>query len=102
VGRPSACTLELHACERNSCLAAGYAEQFGYRARRSGSIAPHSAESDLEWRVRVGAPHPGYPACPDPSTASLFPRKLLGRFGAATDELGAPGADPVRLHPLSH
>ena len=59
-----------HESDRNSYLAGGYADEFGYGADagRPPAIAP--LEGDPEgsrwWREQIGALHPGYPQCPKP------------------------------------
>jgi hypothetical protein len=56
--------------ERNSYLAGGYAEEFGYLASRDSRLAframPRDPERSVFWRAQIGAVHPGYPECPTP------------------------------------
>lgn len=59
-----------HESDRNSYLAGGYADEFGYGAHPGGrpAIAPLDGdpESSRLWREQIGALHPGYPQCPKP------------------------------------
>lgn len=59
-----------HESDRNSYLAGGYADEFGYGADPGGppAIAPLAGdpESSRLWREQIGALHPGYPQCPKP------------------------------------
>ncbi|MFI4909157.1 MAG: hypothetical protein ACHQHL_13770 [Steroidobacterales bacterium] len=56
--------------DRNSYLAGGYADEFGYGAHAGGPPAIDPLTGDPEnsrlWREQVGALHPGYPQCPKP------------------------------------
>jgi hypothetical protein len=54
--------------DRNSYLAGGYAEEFGYQAESSsiGRLKGGNPEDWAEWRTQSGALHPGYPECPCP------------------------------------
>lgn len=56
--------------DRNSYLAGGYADEFGYGALagRPPAIDPLAGdpEDSRLWREQVGALHPGYPQCPKP------------------------------------
>ncbi|HVC29638.1 MAG TPA: hypothetical protein VND24_00535 [Steroidobacteraceae bacterium] len=56
--------------DRNSYLACGYADEFGYgtSAGRQPAIAPLAGvpEGCRLWREQIGALHPGYPECPQP------------------------------------
>lgn len=74
--RPEARGLFLES-ERNSYLAGGYSEEFGYRTPAGGSgvfpLLRGDPELCSQWRVEIGCLHPGYPECPRP-----FDR---GRFG---------------------
>jgi hypothetical protein len=61
---------ELEA-DRNSYLAGGYAEEFGYRATLSSSrgvpvLDDESPELSIEWHSQARAMHPGYPLRPHP------------------------------------
>lgn len=59
-----------HESDRNSYLACGYADEFGYGTSlgRPPAIAPLEGdpESSRLWREQIGALHPGYPECPKP------------------------------------
>lgn len=67
--RPSGPDVQ-HESERNSYLAGGYADEFGYGAYPDGPPAIAPLEGDPEnsalWREQIGALHPGYPQCPKP------------------------------------
>lgn len=55
--------------DRNSYLAGGYADEFGYGASAGlPAIAPLDGdpEDSRLWREQIGALHPGYPQCPKP------------------------------------
>lgn len=59
--------------DRNSYLAGGYAEEFGYHDDPECPECPNGMvrlTSDPEqcrhWRLHVGGVHPGYPECPRP------------------------------------
>lgn len=72
-----------HESDRNSYLAGGYADEFGYGAdaARPPAIAPlaEDPESSRWWREQIGALHPGYPQCPKPLDRFLWdaPRQVL-------------------------
>lgn len=59
-----------HESDRNSYLAGGYADEFGYGAHAGlqPAIAPLDGEPEDSslWREQIGALHPGYPQCPKP------------------------------------
>ena len=59
-----------HESDRNSYLAGGYADEFGYGAYPGDlpAIAPLAGdpENSRWWREQIGALHPGYPQCPKP------------------------------------
>ena len=59
-----------HEADRNSYLAGGYADEFGYGAYagRPPAIDPLAGdpEDSRLWREQIGALHPGYPQCPKP------------------------------------
>lgn len=59
-----------HESERNSYLAGGYADEFGYGTDPGGRPAIPALDGDPEdsslWREQVGALHPGYPQCATP------------------------------------
>jgi hypothetical protein len=77
--------------ERNSYLAGGYAEEFGYLACPDSQLAfralPRDPERSLLWRAQIGAVHPGYPECPTP----------LARFERADEATHAARASVERL-----
>ena len=83
-----------HESDRNSYLAGGYADEFGYGAYagRPPAIAPLDGdpEDSRWWREQIGALHPGYPQCPKPLDRyrSQTPREAL----AAGRPPGAPHA----------
>jgi hypothetical protein len=55
--------------DRNSYLAGGYAEEFGYleqRGTRAALPLIGDPERSLLWHAHVGGLHPGYPECPTP------------------------------------
>jgi hypothetical protein len=68
---------ELEA-DRNSYLAGGYAEEFGYLARPGVSrgvpvLDGEPPEESTEWRCEAGAMHPGYPITPYPLAVDRDP-----------------------------
>jgi hypothetical protein len=67
--RPSGPDAQREA-DRNSYLAGGYADEFGYGAYPGAAPAMAPLEGDPEssslWREQIGALHPGYPQCPKP------------------------------------
>jgi hypothetical protein len=90
--------------ERNSYSAGGYAEEFGYAAQ-PGLPAPRKPltgdpERSKQWRIQIGAVHPGYPECPKPLDRdsirwlAVVPcgdemfRALSGSPGTATHAIG--------------
>lgn len=100
--------------DRNSYLAGGYAEEFGYRDRadRVPAISPLDGDPEQSrlWRAQIGALHPGYPECPRPcdrgSSARLYgsgvrqgwgvvlrsaPRAMLGEMTFRTIRVGERG-----------
>lgn len=76
-----------HESDRNSYLACGYADEFGYGDPLGLPPAIPPLEGDPEgsrlWREQIGALHPGYPECPKP----------LERFGGSV----APQVSPARM-----
>lgn len=62
--------------DRNSYLAGGYADEFGYGAHdgRPPAIAPLNGnpEDSRLWLEQIGALHPGYPQCPKPADRYAF------------------------------
>ncbi|HWG77674.1 MAG TPA: hypothetical protein VN660_12900 [Steroidobacteraceae bacterium] len=61
---------QMHEADRNSYLAGGYAEEFGYHSRPDNPPAfppfRGDPEHSQEWSVQLGCLHPGYPECPQP------------------------------------
>ena len=59
-----------HESDRNSYLAGGYADEFGYGTSRDSPPAIAPLDGDPEgcrlWGEQIGALHPGYPECPKP------------------------------------
>ncbi|MBW4051961.1 MAG: hypothetical protein HIU85_10945 [Proteobacteria bacterium] len=59
-----------HESDRNSYLAGGYADEFGYGSSLGEPPAIAPVEGDPEggrlWREQIGGLHPGYPECPKP------------------------------------
>lgn len=59
-----------HESDRNSYLAGGYADEFGYGLSPGYLPAFIPLDGDPEggrlWREQTGALHPGYPECPQP------------------------------------
>jgi len=73
--RPLAISPELEA-DRNSYLAGGYAEEFGYRATLTSSRGVPVLDEEFpelcnEWRSQARATHPGYPLRPHPFAADI-------------------------------
>ena len=71
-----------HESDRNSYLAGGYADEFGYGANAGlpPAISPliGDPEQSRWWREQIGALHPGYPQCPKPLDRDLeVPRKVF-------------------------
>lgn len=66
-----------HEADRNSYLAGGYADEFGYGtpAGRPPAIAPLDGDPERSrlWGEQIGALHPGYPQCPKPADRLLEP-----------------------------
>lgn len=65
----------LYESDRNSYSAGGYAEEFGY-ATQPGLPRPArqlvgDAERCRQWRIQIGALHPGYPECSKPLDRDL-------------------------------
>lgn len=59
-----------HESDRNSYLAGGYADEFGYGTSPGEPPAIAPVDGDPEggrlWHEQIGALHPGYPECPKP------------------------------------
>jgi len=73
--RPLASSPELEA-DRNSYLAGGYAEEFGYRATLTSSRGVPVLDEEFpelcnEWHSQAMATHPGYPLRPHPFAADI-------------------------------
>jgi len=72
-----------HESDRNSYLAGGYADEFGYGAEAGvpPAISPliGDPEESRWWREQIGALHPGYPQCPKPLDRDALesPRKVF-------------------------
>lgn len=89
---------EQHESDRNSYLAGGYADEFGYGTAIGWPPAITPVDGDPEggrlWREQIGALHPGYPECPKP--LDRFAREPLPavsarpRFGQAPRPATAP------------
>ena len=80
--------------DRNSYLAGGYAEEFGYLAQRGARAARPligDPERCLLWHAHVGGLHPGYPECATPQ--SREPHRLAEFEGHAGDEGRADNPD---------
>jgi hypothetical protein len=71
-----------HESDRNSYLAGGYADEFGYgtAAGLPPAISPLTGDPEESrlWREQIGALHPGYPQCPKPLDRDLLeaPRRV--------------------------
>jgi len=93
--------------DRNSYLAGGYADEFGYGAYPGGrpAIAPLDGdpESSGLWREQVGALHPGYPQCPKPLDRyqSDVPRELLAAPPPRADRYAGAAFRVIRVGPRS-
>ena len=75
----------LREADRNSYLAGGYADEFGYGTQSDRPAIPPldgDPESSRLWREQIGALHPGYPQCPKP-----------------VDRMSGPHGRPTRLEP---
>ena len=86
-----------HEADRNSYLAGGYADEFGYGTPtgRPPAIAPLDGDPERSrlWGEQIGALHPGYPQCPKPADRRLTP----------TDDSALPegrGTDDARRRAL--
>ena len=82
-----------HESDRNSYLAGGYADEFGYAtyAGLAPAISPLTGDPEESrlWREQIGALHPGYPQCPKPldRDSRATPRMILA---------ARPGGKPRR------
>jgi len=76
--------------ERNSYLACGYAEEFGYRVTAESPLALPPLLGDPErgtyWCVQIGALHPGYPECPRPMERFDREESMPSAVNARTEE----------------
>ncbi len=94
----------LREADRNSYLAGGYADEFGY-GRQSGrlpAIPPllGDPESSALWREQIGALHPGYPQCAKPLDRTSRPPGDPMRFDPAADhQAGRSATRPEARHP---
>lgn len=74
--RPMGPEAQLEA-DRNSYLAGGYADEFGYGTHpgRPPAIAPLEGDPERSplWGEQIGALHPGYPQCSKPGDRLLEP-----------------------------
>ena len=90
-----------HESDRNSYLAGGYADEFGYDTPAGWPPAIAPVDGDPEggrlWREQIGALHPGYPECPKPLDRFLVAPSATGsvlrRFGRAD----RPATDAFRV-----
>jgi hypothetical protein len=91
-----------HEADRNSYLAGGYADEFGYGtdAGRPPAIAPLDGDPERSrlWGEQIGALHPGYPQCPKPGDRLLEPTGVCAPAeGQGVDELRKnPAAQTLR------
>lgn len=89
-----------HESDRNSYLAGGYADEFGYGTALGypPAIAPLDGdpESCRLWREQIGALHPGYPECPKPLDryGSERPREM---HAARSGRIPSRGAAAFRV-----
>lgn len=94
-----------HESDRNSYLAGGYADEFGYGARagRPPAIAPLQGdpEDSRLWREQIGALHPGYPQCPKPLDRYLLeiPRGVFAARPARTEPQATVGFRVIQVRP---
>jgi hypothetical protein len=93
--------------DRNSYMAGGYAEEFGYRTQ-PGLPAPApplagDPERSRQWRAQIGALHPGYPECAKPLDRD-FIQSQGAVSGRARDRApGTPAAGtPAGEYPGNH
>jgi hypothetical protein len=93
-----------HESDRNSYLAGGYADEFGYGADAGlpPAISPLTGDPEESrlWREQVGALHPGYPQCPKPLDRD---RLEIARVVLAAHPRGEPhrrvGFRVIRVRP---
>jgi hypothetical protein len=92
-----------HESDRNSYLAGGYADEFGYGAHagRPPAIAPlvGDPEESRWWREQIGALHPGYPQCPKPLDRHRFeaPRALFAAPPSRTETHATVGFRVIQV-----
>lgn len=91
-----------HEADRNSYLAGGYADEFGYGTPIGlpPAIAPLQGDPECSrlWGEQIGALHPGYPQCPKPADRLLERsdgRAPMQGQGTARE---APAAQALRAH----
>jgi hypothetical protein len=91
--------------DRNSYLAGGYADEFGYGAYpgRPPAITPLDGdpEGSSLWREQIGALHPGYPQCPKPVEREdlEMPRVALAARQSRTEAHPGVGFRVIRVRP---
>jgi len=94
-----------HESDRNSYLAGGYADEFGYGAYPGGPPAIAPLEGDPEdsrwWREQIGALHPGYPQCSKPLDRYRFemPRAVLTIHPAHSEPRAPVGIGVIHVGP---
>lgn len=90
----------LREADRNSYLAGGYADEFGYGTEPHHPAAILPLDGDPEssglWREQIGALHPGYPQCPKPLDRMTGPDDRPMRLESQRDRSATPrsGARP--------
>jgi hypothetical protein len=94
----------LREADRNSYLAGGYADEFGYGRQSDGPAASPPFQGDPEgsglWCEQIGALHPGYPQCPTPLGRMREPDGHPLRLGRARDrDSGKSAVQPYRARP---
>lgn len=94
-----------HESDRNSYLAGGYADEFGYGADPGGRPAIARLDGDPEssrlWREQIGALHPGYPQCPKPLDRYQpdVPRAMSPAARSRAEPYAAAGFAVIRVGP---
>lgn len=94
-----------HESDRNSYLAGGYADEFGYGAYagRPPAIAPLDGdpEDSRLWREQIGALHPGYPQCSKPLDRFRFdlPRRAFAARPARGEPRAGVGFRVIQVRP---
>jgi hypothetical protein len=94
----------LREADRNSYLAGGYADEFGYGipSDRLPVFPPllGDPESSPLWHEQIGALHPGYPQCAKPLDRTSRPRgDAMLCEPAADHRAGGAAARPEPPHP---